>query len=128
MLIQGTATDLSGTTVNVSGGAGGTAGGGGRFLLGTNAAISSGTVTGAASTATGSGSTDTNPFVGTLPQTPFIPNLPTVGSEIYGLTSLTAAGLLGSLPATDINGFSLAGASAASSAPALGPRTGLHRL
>jgi hypothetical protein len=116
--------------VNVSGGAGGSNGGGGVFLLGDNTTNTfAGTVVGAASTLAANGSRDTNPFIGTLPQTPFIPNLPAAGvqnagAEIYGVSSLTAAGLLGSLPATDINGMSLANASGAlfrTSASILGP-------
>jgi hypothetical protein len=79
---------------------------------------------GAANTPTTLGSQDANPFLGSNPLTPFIPNLPTVGAEIYGLSSLTSAALYGSLPATDINGVPLASAAGAlfdTSAAVLGP-------
>jgi MYXO-CTERM domain-containing protein len=125
VLIQGTQVLGSGATVDVSGGTGAAAGGGGRFLLGDNTSSSfSGSVLGAASTLNAAGSVDNNPFIAGSPLTPFIPNLPSIGAEIYGLTGLSASSLIGSLPATDINGASLAGASGAlfrTSASVIGP-------
>ena len=125
VLLQGTATALSGAAVNVSGGS--------RTAPRAAAddscsartpAILSGTVTGSREHLAAAGSQAANPFVGTNPLTPYIPNLPTIGAEIYGLTSLTAAGLVGSLPATDINGVPLTSAVGAlfdTSASVLGP-------
>jgi hypothetical protein len=115
-LIQGTQVGGSGS-VDTSGGAGGNAGANGRFVFGQNTAGGfSGTVFGATSTA-GSGTKDANPFVSGTPNTPFVPNLPTVGAEIYGLSNSTptdVANALGGLfPALDVNGSPLSSASAA---------------
>lgn len=110
----GTQFDPSATgTVNVSGGTGGVAGGVGRVILGSNDGAFAGSVSGAANNVTAVGSRDANPFTSGGSATPFIPNLPSVGAEIYGLSGLTAAGLIGSLPATDVNGVPLTAAAGA---------------
>lgn len=118
-------------SITLSGGTGGTAGGGGHLIYGSNDGTTV-SATGAANTNAAAGSKDANPFVGGTPATPYIPNLPTIGAEIYGLSGLTAAGLYGSLPATDVNGAPLSSASGAlfrTSASVLGPAfTGFDAL
>jgi hypothetical protein len=115
-MVQGTQVG-GGGSVDTSGGTGGNAGANGRFVFGQNAAGGfSGTVLGASTTA-GGGTKDSNPFVNATPSTPFIPNLPTVGAEIYGLGNVTptdvANALGGAFPALDVNNNSVASAAAA---------------
>jgi len=94
---------------------GGKVGDNGALLVGANVAPSLGVVDGDPTPFIVEGPKDENPYVSV--RTPFIPDLPNVGAEIYGVTDLTLADVVdalgGALPDNDVNGTPLEGSIAA---------------